>query len=84
MTKKQLYINSNWKTDTQILRAFSLIGQLGLIMIVSILVFVLLGFYLDKLLGFKGLFIGILSLFGIFCGSFVVYNLLKKIFKKNI
>jgi len=51
-------------------------------MSVSILLFVLLGVWIDKIGGFGGIGVGICSVLGILCGGVVVYKILIKYLEK--
>ncbi len=66
--------------DPTLLKYLSLITQLGLLMISSIVIFLLIGRWLDKLLDTANLFliIGIIS--GIASGIFSNYILLRKFY----
>jgi len=74
---------TNPKVNKQLLHAVSLLGQLGLIMAVSVLLFVILGYYIDRWLGWSGIAIGICSFLGIICGGAVDWKLLMKYFDKT-
>lgn len=86
MLKKKNFLHKNqldWKENNDILKAVSLLSQLGLIMAVAIIVFIFLGFYFDKLFDFKGLGVGIGAILGVVCGGFVDWKLLSSFFEKN-
>jgi len=68
----------DWKKDNEILRAISLLGQLGLVMVASILIFVLLGLWVNKTFGLGSIIIGVCSFLGILCGGIVNFRLLKR------
>ena len=80
MTQKATNLKNkpDWKQDASMLKAVSLIGQLGLVMAISILLFVLLGLWLDRLLGWSGIAVGICSFLGIIAGGIVDYRILAK------
>ena len=71
-------IKPKWKKNNDILRAVSLLGQLGLVMVLSILIFVLFGVWIDKTFGLGGIGVGIGAILGILCGGLVDFKLLKK------
>ena len=73
----------NWKTNNELLKALSLLGQLGLVMAVSILLFIILGVWVDNTLGFKGFGVGLCSFLGIACGGLGVYKLLVRHYKND-
>ena len=74
--------HQKWKTNNDILKAISLLGQLGLLMASSILLFILLGVWIDRQFSLTGIGVALCSLFGILCGGFLVFRLLEKYFKE--
>jgi F0F1-type ATP synthase assembly protein I len=67
----------------ELLHYFSLITQLGLTMVCSILIGFGAGFLLDKKLGTGGLFIGILTFCGIIGGFLSAYKQIMAKFNKD-
>lgn len=66
--------------DPALLKYLSLITQLGLTMISSIVIFLLIGRWADKLLDTKNLFLIIGIICGIISGIFSNYLLLRKFY----
>ena len=55
-----------------------LVSQVGFTMVLSILIFLLIGVFLDRKIGSKGIIIFLFSLLGIGAGFFSCYRLLTK------
>lgn len=64
----------NFKEDKAWLEDLALVSQVGLTMAGSILFCLAVGYYLDKWLGTKGLFITIFILLGIAGGGYTAYR----------
>ncbi len=62
---------------------FSVVMQLGLTMAGCIVLCLFAGRFLDRLIGTKGVFITILTLFGVFGGANVVYRQILEITEEN-
>lgn len=62
------------------MRNLNLVTQLGLTMVGSILFCFAVGYFLDKWLGTKGLFITLFLLFGIAGGGYTVYRQIQEAF----
>jgi len=73
----------NQRENRLLFQAVSLLGQLGLIMVISVLLFVILGYYIDQWLGWNGVAIAVCSLLGILCGGAVDWKLLMRFFDKR-
>ena len=69
----------NFKRDGKWVDHMTLVTQLGLTMVGSILFCLAVGFYLDKWLGTKGLFIFIFIILGIIGGGYTVFRQIMKI-----
>ena len=76
-----------WKKKNQLnnelLKYISLITQLGLTIISSILIFLVGAIYLEKKIQTDGVLILVGVLLGVSVGIFAAYKLLKKTFEKN-
>jgi len=64
----------NFKKDKAWIEDLALVSQVGLTMAGSILLCFAVGYYLDKWLGTKGLFITIFILLGIAGGGYTAYR----------
>ena len=64
----------NFKKDKAWIEDLALVSQLGLTMAGSILLCLAVGYYLDKWLGTRGLFIAIFILLGIAGGGYTAYR----------
>lgn len=64
----------DFKTDKAWLEHLALVTQLGLTMAGAILLCFAIGYYLDKWLGTKGLFITVFILLGIAGGGYTAYR----------
>ena len=62
------------KGTGQWVEGLTILMRFGLIMALSILIFLYIGLYLDKKLGTRGIFTLILTLFGIIGGARTVYH----------
>ncbi len=69
--------NRPWMENMQV------VMQLGLTMAGSILFCFFVGLYLDKWLGFKGVFVTLFMILGIIGGGIVVYRQIMEIFDQN-
>lgn len=69
----------DFKKDKAWLENLALVSQLGLTMAGAILFCFAIGYYLDKWLGTKGLFITIFILLGIAGGGYTVYRQIAEI-----
>lgn len=86
MLKKNKFLQNKglfWKENVDMLRAVSMLTQLGLIMAVSIVIGVVLGLFIDKYFGLKGVFIGIGAIVGIVSGALTDWRLLLRFFDHN-
>jgi ATP synthase protein I len=73
----------NFKEDKAWLEDLALVSQVGLTMAGSILFCLAVGYYLDKWLGTKGLFITIFILLGIAGGGYTAYRQIAGITKSD-
>ncbi|MBC8385979.1 MAG: AtpZ/AtpI family protein [Candidatus Cloacimonetes bacterium] len=71
------------KADKEILQYLSLITQLGLTVIVSIMIFFFLFLYLDRKFQTKGILIAIGTFLGVISGIYNGYTILKKFYEKS-
>lgn len=62
---------------------FSLAWQLGFFIVVPVVLFLLLGAWLDKVFGLSPLFVIVLSLLGFAIAMHNVYRMIEKLTKKN-
>ena len=69
--------------DREILKYISLITQLGLIMVSSILIFFFAGLFLDKFFHTGHILIIVCIVLGVFTGGFTVYKTLMKFYEKE-
>lgn len=69
--------------DREILKYISLITQLGLIMVSSILIFFFTGLFLDKLFLTGHIITIVCIVLGVFTGGFTVYKTLMKFYEKQ-
>ncbi len=69
--------------DPSLLKYLSLITQLGLTMVISIVIFLLIGSWLDKVFSTDRLFILIGIILGVISGIFSNYILLKKFYENQ-
>jgi F0F1-type ATP synthase assembly protein I len=63
------------------LTAFSLVGQVGLVMFASVAIGLVGGIYIDRWLGTGYLFLIVLTLLGVASGFKAVYSMVKKLIK---
>ncbi|MEJ2724460.1 MAG: AtpZ/AtpI family protein [Deltaproteobacteria bacterium] len=73
----------DFKTDKAWLENIALVTQLGLTMAGSILLCFAIGYYLDKWLGTKGVFIVVFLLLGIAGGGYTAYRQIMEATKDN-
>lgn len=71
----------NLKNDKAWIEDLALLSQVGLTMAGSILFCLAVGFYLDKWLGTKGLFITVFILLGIAGGGYTAYRQIASVIK---
>jgi F0F1-type ATP synthase assembly protein I len=71
------------KKDKNVLKYITLMGQIGAVMVSSILIFFLIFYFLGKKFHFEALAIPLGVLLGLFGGFYSVYKLLKNFFEKN-
>ncbi|MDY6905959.1 MAG: AtpZ/AtpI family protein [Thermodesulfobacteriota bacterium] len=69
----------NYKKNRQWIENMHIVMQLGLTMAGSIMFCFFVGYYLDKWLGTKGIFITLFIIFGVLGGSNVVYRQIMEI-----
>lgn len=67
--------------DPEIISYLSLITQLGLTMIIFIVIFLLIGRYVDKLLGTNQVFLIVGILIGLIGGIYTNYKQLRKFYE---
>ena len=77
--QKQQLLNEMRDKDYSFIKYISLVGQLGLVMIFSILVWFLLARYLTGVLGISDIWQVAGIILGVFTGMLGSYKLLKKI-----
>ncbi len=82
MPKKNNFLPIATK-DRKVLKYMALMGQIGAVMVSSIIIFFLIFFFLGKKFHFVSLAIPIGVLLGLFAGFYSVYKLLKKFFIEN-
>ena len=70
-------------SDKEVLSALTLIGQLGLNLIVTLLIFFFISMYLDKKLNTGNILLIIGTIAGIFSGVYLNYRHLKKYYEKE-
>ncbi len=68
--------------DKELLRHLSLLGQLGLTVISSILIFFFVFLYLDRKLQTGGILVGVGVFLGVIAGVIAAYKLLKGFYEK--
>ncbi|HHE37904.1 MAG TPA: AtpZ/AtpI family protein [Candidatus Cloacimonetes bacterium] len=68
--------------NNELLTYISLITQVGLTFIISLLIFFFLFLYLDKKLQTNGILTGIGTLLGVFSGFYASYKLIKRFIGK--
>ena len=68
--------------DKELLRHLSLLGQLGLTVITSILIFFFVFLYLDRKLQTGGILVGVGVFLGVIAGVLAAYKLLKRFYEK--
>ena len=68
--------------DKELLRHLSLLGQLGLTVITSILIFFFVFLYLDRKLQTGGILVGVGVFLGVIAGVLAAYKLLKGFYEK--
>ena len=68
----------NWKKDADVLKSVSLIGQLGLVMAISVIICVVLGLWLDKIFSLNGIMVAVFSFLGVIVGGLTDYKILRK------
>ncbi|MFO7460009.1 MAG: AtpZ/AtpI family protein [Desulfatiglandales bacterium] len=73
----------NLKNDKAWIEDLALLSQVGLTMAGSILLCFAVGFYLDKWLGTKGLFITVFILLGIAGGGYTAYRQIAGVIKTD-
>jgi ATP synthase protein I len=73
----------DFKKDSELLDNLTLVTQVGFTMAGSILLCFCIGYYIDKWLGTKGLFISIFILLGIVGGGYTVYRQIMQVTKRN-
>jgi predicted F0F1-ATPase subunit len=70
------------KNNKNFLDYISLITELGLSVVISILIGLFAGLWLDRKLGLKGVFTVILLIFGVIGGFIAAYKLIKELDNK--
>lgn len=86
MSKKKTFLQKNkiyWKDNTELLKAVSMLSQLGLVMVSAIVIGVFSGFAIDRYFNFSGIFLAIGTISGVIAGSFVDWKLLINFFKEK-
>jgi ATP synthase protein I len=73
----------NFKKHLKLTEDIAIVSQLGLTMAGSILFCFAIGYYLDKWLNTKGLFITLFILLGIMGGGYTVYRQIMEITQKD-
>ena len=73
----------DFKRDSELLDNLTLVTQVGFTMAGSILLCFFIGYYLDKWLNTKGLFITIFILFGVVGGGYTAYRQIMQTTEKN-
>ncbi len=73
----------NYKVDKGILSALTLLTQLGLVMIASVLLWVLIVFYLKRLFFLHDLFLILGAVLGVATGFWADYHIIIQYFKKQ-
>lgn len=73
----------DFKEDKAWIENLALVSQLGLTMAGAILFCFAIGYYLDKWLGTKGLFITVFILLGIAGGGYTTYRQIAEITKRD-
>jgi F0F1-type ATP synthase assembly protein I len=72
-----------WKTDKEILSTVSLMGKLGLIMTLSVVVFILFGFWMDSVFNINGVGIAIGTICGLIIGALICMRFSKERIEKK-
>ena len=68
--------------DKELLKHLSLLGQLGLTVVSSILIFFFVFLYLDRKLQTGGILVGVGVFLGVIAGVLAAYKLLKRFYEK--
>jgi len=72
--------NDNYK---DLFKELTLVTQLGLTMVGSILLCFAIGYFLDKWLGTRGIFLIIFIILGVIGGGFTVYRQILQLYEKR-
>ncbi|MBW2060668.1 MAG: AtpZ/AtpI family protein [Deltaproteobacteria bacterium] len=72
--------NGNYK---DLFKELTLVTQLGLTMVGSILLCFAIGYFLDKWLGTRGIFLIIFIILGVIGGGFTVYRQILQLYEKR-
>lgn len=76
-------LKSNWTKNSEVLKYFTLISQLGLVVISALLICFFIGLWIERKFPSNGLFIGLGTIFGVLSGSLAAYKLLKRTILKE-
>lgn len=85
MKKQNLYshLDINYKADTGLLSALTLLMQVGLMMIGSVLIWILIFFFIRRYFSLSHYFLIIGVIFGLCSGFIADYHLLKRYLKRQ-
>ena len=73
----------SWRVSKELLDTYSLLGQIGLVVAATVVIFVLIGLLVDTVLDARGICIGVGTLLGVLFGGLVCWKLLKKLIDKT-
>jgi ATP synthase protein I len=71
-------LKPNWKDNSDILKHFSLITQLGLVVISALLICFFLGLYIERKFPSGGIWLAGGTILGVLAGGLAAFRLLKK------